>query len=208
MKLIVITPSSTIEDEHYILGQMLDMGLPSLHIRKLKLTKKELRTYLDGFTQSQQKKIILHKHYGLLWDFDLKGIHISKRQRGKKARFFWNRIVLRMRRGNFLMGASCESFSSLSVIYKRFDYIMISPVFTGLNGHVPAMSTDTLKKLLPSYPGKVIARGGTTPENIDTANRLGFSGIAFQEYLWENPEPLVSFQKILDTFREQGITIE
>jgi len=65
-----------------------------------------------------------------------------------------------------------------------------------------------MKKILPSYPEKVIAKGGTTPDNIGIAHKLGFSGVAFQEYLWDKPEPLVSFQKILDTFREEGLTLE
>lgn len=208
MKLIVITPSSTIEDEHYILGKMLDMGLPSLHVRKPKFTQKELEIYLQGFTQNQREKIIIHKHYSLLWDFNLKGIHISKRQRRKRVRFFLHKLMLHIRRGKFVIGTSCETFASLQAIHKKFNYIMISPVFTGLNGHLPGMSMDTLKKLMPSYPGKVIARGGITPGHVDIAHKIGFSGVAFQEYLWENPEPLESFRKILDTFREQGITIE
>ncbi len=38
MKLIVITSAKNIENEHYLLSKMLDMGLPSLHIRKPKLS--------------------------------------------------------------------------------------------------------------------------------------------------------------------------
>lgn len=208
MKLIVITPSNTIEDEHYILGQMLDMGLPTLHVRKPKLSKRKLAAYLNGFTKSQQKKIIIHNHYTLLWNFNLKGIHISKRQRKKRSKFFLYKFMLRLRRGKFQVGASCESFQSLNELYKNFDYILLSPVFTGLNGHSPGINLGAIKKIMPSYPEKVIARGGTAPDNISTAHELGFSGVALQEYLWENPEPLVSFQRILETFRAENLTIE
>jgi|SRR6185312_2346984 len=208
MKLIVITPSSTIEDEHYILGKMLDMGLATLHVRKPKLSKKELGIYLNGFTQSQQKKIILHTHYSLMWNFNLKGLHVSKRHRKKRIKFAIRKAILHLRRGNFQIGASCESFQSLADLYKDFDYIFISPVFPGLNGHLPGINMDSMKKILPSYPEKVIARGGTAPDNIGTAHKLGFAGVVFQEYIWENPEPLVSFQKILDAFHEEGLTLE
>jgi len=208
MKLIVITPSSTIEDEHYILSKILDMGLTTLHVRKPKLSKRELGIYLKGFTKSQQKKIILHTHYGLMWNFDLKGIHVSKRQRKKRFKFTLRKIMLYLRRGKFQIGASCESFQSLNELYKDFDYIFIYPVFPGLNGHLPGINMGSMKKILPSYPEKVIAKGGTAPDNIGIARKLGFSGIAFQEYLWDYPEPLISFQKILDTFREEGLTIE
>ncbi len=62
MKLIVITASKNIENEHLILGKMLDMGLPSLHVRKPKLNEENLKRYLDEFTPAQRKKIIIHTH--------------------------------------------------------------------------------------------------------------------------------------------------
>jgi thiamine-phosphate pyrophosphorylase len=208
MKLIVITPSKNIENEHYILGRMIDMGLPSLHVRKPKLSHENLKNYLNQFTKSQRKKIVIHTHHSLIWHFALKGIHASKRQRRRKFKFFLLKARLRLRRGNFIIGTSCKSLSSLDETYRDFDYVMISPVFTNPHGHRPSFNPGTLKRIVPTYPGKVIARGGATLPDIEKAREIGFAGIVYQRFLWDNPDPLANFQRILDRFHELGLTIE
>lgn len=81
-------------------------------------------------------------------------------------------------------------------------------MFTNPHGHQPSFNLTTLKRLLPNYPGKVIARGGATLESIMQAKEIGFSGIAFNQYIWNNPEPLETFRKIVDRFHELGLSIE
>jgi thiamine-phosphate pyrophosphorylase len=208
MKLIVITPSINIENEHSVLGKMLDMGLPSLHVRKPKLSTENLKKYLNGFTKSQRKKIVIHTHYQLLWHFNLKGIHVSKKQRKRKIRFFFAKIKLHLRRGRFVMGTSSKSLASLGDSYKGFDYIMLSPAFTSPHGHRPSFNRGSLKRMLPLYPDKVIARGGATIDSIAQAKEIGFSGIVFQRSIWGKPDPLIAFQEILDRFKELGLTVE
>jgi len=208
MKLIVITSSDLVEDEHYLLSEMLDMGLTSLHVRKPQLSSDELKNYLSKFTKNQQKKIIIHTHHDILWNIELKGIHVSKQHRKKRFRFFISKAKLRLRRGNFLLATSSKSLDSLDEAYKDFDYIMVSPVFTNPSGHQPSFNPTTLKRLLPNYPDKVIARGGATLESIDKAKDIGFSGIAFHQYIWNNPKPLEAFHKIVDRFHELGLSIE
>jgi thiamine-phosphate pyrophosphorylase len=208
MKLIVITPSKEIENEHDLLGKMLDLGLTSLHVRKPKLSSEDLKTYLNKFNKSQQKKIIIHTHHKLFWNIDLKGIHISKQHRKKKIKFFIFKTKLQLRRGNYVLGTSSSSVDSLDEAYNDFDYVMISPIFTSPHGHQPNFNPTTLKRLIPNYPDKVIARGGATIDSIDKAKEIGFSGIAFHQYIWNNPEPLVTFQKIVERFHELGLAIE
>jgi len=208
MRLVVITPSKNIENEHFILSEMLDMGLPSLHVRKPSFSKAELKDYLSKFTKSQRKKIIICTHHNLLWDYNLKGIHVSKKHRKKKIKFFFIKMKLRLRRITFIIGTSCNSLSSLDENHKKYNYIIISPVFTDPNGHRPSFNQNTLKRILPLYQDKVIAHGGAILKSIEKAKETGFAGIAFQGYLWENPEPLAVFQNILNKFHELGLTIE
>ncbi len=139
---------------------------------------------------------------------DLKGIHVSKRHRRKRLRFAFEKAKLRLRRGNFVIGTACKSLSSVDENYPDFDYVMISPVFTNPHGHRPSFNPATLKRLIPTYPGKIIARGGATLDSIEKAKDLGFAGIAFQRFLWDKPDPLGNFQRILDKFKELGIPIE
>lgn len=208
MKLIVITPSNTIENEHTILGKMLDAGLPTLYVRKSKFTKAELKNYLDGFTKDHRKKIIIHSHYSLLMNYTLKGIHIPKKTRKAFISLFIYKLLLKMRQGQFLIGTSCKSLASLDESYKNFDYIMISPVFTSPYGQIIGFSISTLIKVIPTYPAKIIARGGAVLESIKKAKEIGFSGIAFQEYIWNERDPLEAFQKVLNGFHEEGIAVE
>lgn len=208
MKLIVITPPHNIEHEHSILGKMLDMGLLSIHVRKPKFSDADLKSYLNGFSKSQQKKIILHTHNTIFWNIDLKGIHISKQLRKRRIKFFFLKTKLLFRKGTYALGTSSGSLDSLDEAYKDFDYVMVSPIFISPNGHRPNFNPATLERLIPYYPGKVIARGGATIESIHKAKEIGFSGIAFHQFIWNNPEPLVTFQKIVTRFHELGLPIE
>lgn len=208
MKLLVITPSKNVENEHALLGKMLDMGLTSLHVRKPSLSKADLKDYLSKFTKSQRKQIIIHTHPTLLLQYDLKGIHVPRGLRRKKIRFFLIQAKLRLRRVSFVTGTSCKSLSSLDDAYKHFTYILLSPVFTSPHGHRPSFNIGTLKRVLPTYPGKVIAHGGATADSVEKAKELGVAGIAFQGYIWESPDPLIAFQNIVARFHELGLTIE
>jgi len=96
MKLIVITPSKNIENEHAILRQMLDMGLSDLHVRKPTLSKASLKNYLNEFTKEQRKKIIIHTYPGLFSSYQLKGIHVSKKKRDKKIWFYLTKFRLKL----------------------------------------------------------------------------------------------------------------
>lgn len=208
MKLIVLTSSKNIENEHIILGKMLDMGLESLHVRKPKLSEENLKNYLDQFSKAHRKKIIIHTHHNLMMHFELKGIHVSKRHRNKKLKFLIDKLKFRLRRGSFVMGTSCKSLSSMDEIYPDFDYVMLSPVFTNPHGHRPSFNLGTLKRIIPHYPGKVIARGGATLDSIEKAHELKFAGIAFQRFIWDHPEPVQTFEKIVNRFHELGLPVE
>jgi len=208
MKLILLTPSQSIDNEHAILGKMLDMGLPTLHVRKPKFSTAELKSYLRRFTKEQRKKIILHNHYDMMMSFKLKGIHVSKRHRRKKFMFWLTKTKLYLRRGRIIIGTSCKSLSSLDETQKDFDYVMLTPIFSNPGGHRPSFNPGTLKRVIPTYPGKVIARGGGTLESIEKIKEIGFAGIAFHRYIWNKPNPVEAFRDILDKFRELGLTVE
>ena len=52
-----------------------------------------------------------------------------------------------------------------------------------------------------------MARGGTTPNTIARAANMGFYGIAFNSYLWDNDSPFDNFLKILDAYKENKLEI-
>jgi thiamine-phosphate pyrophosphorylase len=208
MKLIVMTPSTSREKEQNMLRQMLDLGLPTLHIRKPHLSTESLKKYLDQFSKEYQKRMMIHSHHSLLWDYNLKGIHLTKSHKKKQLRSWAIQKLLKMRRGNFSISTSCNSISSMAASYNEFEYIMLTPVFGQTQEHRPTFSRGTLDLIIGKYPGKIVARGGANIESITKANDIGFTGMAFQNFIWKSEDPVGQFIKILDRFKELGISLE
>jgi thiamine-phosphate pyrophosphorylase len=208
MKLIVITPSTSRDREQNILKQMLDLGLPTLHIRKPHLSTESLKKYLEQFSTEQQKHLMIHSHHTLLWNFNLKGIHLTKSHKKQPLRSWAMQKLIKMRRGNFSMSTSCNSISSMAASYNEFEYIMLTPVFGQTQEHRPTFSRGTLDLIIGKYPGKLIARGGSNIESIAKANDIGFTGMAFQNFIWKSEDPVGQFIKILERFKELGIPVE
>jgi thiamine-phosphate pyrophosphorylase len=208
MKLIVITPSTSRDREQNILKQMLDLGLPTLHIRKPHLSTESLKKYLNNFSKEQLKHIMIHSHHSLLWDYNLKGIHLTKAHKKKQFRSWAIQKIIKLRRGNFSMSTSCNSISSMAASYNEFEYIMLTPVFGQTQEHRPTFSRGTLDIIIEKYPGKLIARGGANIESIAKAYDIGFTGMAFQNFIWKSEDPVGQFIKVLERYKELGIPVE
>jgi len=54
----------------------------------------------------------------------------------------------------------------------------------------------------------LIARGGTRPDNIQAAIKLGFYGIAFNSYLWNSESPYDNFLKVLAEFKKNNLPFD
>ena len=208
MKLILVTPSTSRDKEQNILRQMLDLGLPTLHVRKPHLSTESLKKYLDHFSKEHQKRMMIHSHHALLWDYDLKGIHLTKAHKKKQFRSWAIQKLIKFRRGNFSMSTSCNSISSMAASYNEFEYIMLTPVFGQTQEHRPTFSRGTLDLIIGKYPGKIIARGGANIESIAKAYDIGFTGMAFQNFIWKHDDPVGQFIQVLNRFKELGIPVE
>lgn len=208
MKLIVITASSSSDNELRVIRQMLDLGLPTLHLRKPNLSTEGMKKYLDNFSSDHKKKIVIHSHHTLMWDYNLKGIHLTKAHRKRQFKAWFVQQFLKVKRGDFTLSTSCSSLSSMANTYNDFEYIMLTPVFTQTQEHRPTYSKGTLDVILQKYPGKIVARGGAKLESIEEAHKLGFVGIVFHNYVWKAEDPVAQFKLVLDRFKELGLTVE
>lgn len=208
MRLIVITPSRTSENEHHLLKQMFKLGLTTLHVRKPHYSTKKLRDYLDVFSKEQQKCIIIHSHHRLLCDYDLMGIHFTKMHKKSKIRKWITEKIIGLKRKEYIKSTSANSISAMINDYSMYDYTMLSPVFGETTDKMPAYSPGTLEVMIRKYPEKVIARGGANLDSIIKARDLGFKGIAFQNFLWKKTDPLEQFRSIINRFNKLGIKIE
>jgi thiamine-phosphate pyrophosphorylase len=208
MKLLVISTSDKIDNEHVIIRKMFDMGLSTLHLRKPKLSSENMKKFLDDFSEEYQKKIIIHTHHNLIWDYNLKGIHLTKAHKKDKYKNWFQRRLYKFKRKDMIRTTSCGSVSSLAVLYKEFEYVMLTPVFASKQAHRPNFSRSTLDIITTKFPKKIIARGGATMADIETAKEIGFSGIAFHKAIWESPDPLKEFENVYKRYKELGIAID
>ncbi|HTB05451.1 MAG TPA: thiamine phosphate synthase [Bacteroidia bacterium] len=209
MKVIVITPTKTIDNEQYLLGKMIDMGLPTVHVRKPNSTREEMIKYLEEFPLEHRKHLVLHSHHKLLWDYSLKGIHLAKSHRKQKFKSWLTETIIKIKRDHLTVSTSSKSLSSMSLNYEHFDYVMLAPVFTSPHGHRPSFSPGIIQQVMRKFPDKIIARGGASAYHIEKAQELGFSGIAFHNCIWtSNNDPIKEYSVIKDRFNELKIAIE
>jgi len=209
MRLIVITPSDIIDKEYDLANYMLKNGLPAIHLRKPSFTKEEMINYIEHFSDEEQSRMVLHSHHRIMLDYDLKGLHLSRRHRRREFRSWLTQTLVEMRIGKkIVVCSSSKSLSSMVENYDNFDYVMLTPVFTDPQGHRPSFSPNLLQQVLRNYPGKIVARGGTDADSIEKAREMGFAGVAFHNYLWNNDDPRKEYDRIIDRFHKLGIPIE
>jgi len=208
MKLLLISTSNTLEGEHILLRKMFDAGLETLHVRKPKLSTEALKKYLEGFSEEYHKKIIIHTHHNLLWDFNLKGIHLTKSHKKHPYKMWAQHQLFKLRRKGIIRTTSCSSLSSLAESYAEFEYIMLSPIFAGTQEHRPTFSRGTLDTIMTKFPKKVIARGGANVNSIEKAREIGFSGVAFHNAIWHHQDPVQAFEDIMNRYKELGLSLD
>lgn len=205
MNLLVISSSNNIDSEHIIIKKLLDEGLDTLHVRKPKLSTEGLRKFLDGFAEEYHKHMIIHTHHNLIWDFNLKGLHITKTHKKQKLRMWFEERLYNFRRPGMIRTTSCSSISSLAESYPLYEYILLSPIFVTPQEHRPTFSRSTLDTIMAKFPKKVVARGGANVAHIEKAKEIGFSGIAFHNTIWHSEDPVKSFIELRERYKQLGL---
>lgn len=209
MKLIVITPSSLFEDETAVLTRMFECGLNTLHIRKPKMSTREMTAYLEKIPAHFHNRIVLHSHHRLALSHKVKGIHLT---RAHLQRSFTYRLLLkwvRMKRPHLTVSTSYHKLASIYEEEHTYDYVFLSPIFDTLTQQLHnGFSTHSLRVLLAKKMVCVIARGGINSTNVDKAAELGFGGVALNSSLWKKTDPLAEFMRVLDAMEAHHIPNE
>jgi len=209
MKLIVISPSGSIEKEHQLVTQLFEHGLETLHLRKPRMRTSEMRDYLEALPPHFHDRIVLHSHHRLSASFPVRGIHLTRVHR--KRRFTtWLRLRwLRMRRPNVTVSTSYNKLANLYEDEKQYDYVFLSPIFDSLTGKFHSgYSEHSLRVAMQKNDVRVVARGGVNADCLERVNDLNFYGMALHSALWKAEDPLKEFVKVLERCRELGIKLE
>ncbi|MDR1761478.1 MAG: thiamine phosphate synthase [Bacteroidales bacterium] len=194
MKIIVISTEHFCSNETVAVCSLFEAGLQIFHLRKPKSTIEEMRDFIIKIPVEFHGRVVLHDHFSLIREFELKGIHINKRNPS-----------VEMQHATFLQhkSKSCHSLEEIKNI-SQFDYVFLSPIFDSISksGYSKAFSHEELlqAKNAGIISEKVIALGGIMPENISKIVNYGFGGIAILGGLWADFEASGDIQSLLQRF--------
>lgn len=208
MKIIVISPSKTSENETKLVTQLFEHGLQTFHLRKPTMRTREMKKYLEAIPAHFHDRIIIHSHHWLIKDFTLKGIHLTRAHLKRKFHSFRVRF-LKMRRPGIIMTTSFHKLASLYENQSNYNYVLLGTIFDIVSEKFNAgYNEHSLRAGLERSQTPVIARGGTQKGNIEQCYNLGFAGMIFYSGVWKKDDPIAEFCSILEHCRELNIPVE
>jgi thiamine-phosphate pyrophosphorylase len=198
MKLIVITNSTSIENEHEIIERMFRHGLKYLHVRKPKYSRDKMLKYLKGFSSKYLDRIIIHSHHSLALSLGLKGIHLTEKHRKDKFGVWKKFNLFRLRKRKLQITTSYHKIKDLTASGDKYDYVFLSPIFESISkeDYQPNYTLGKIYDTLHHSKVNVIALGGIDNEKIDTCFETRFSGVALSGYIWQSEDPVKNFDII------------
>lgn len=195
MKLIIQTQPAYFVEEDKILTALFDEGLDILHINKPESEPIYAERLLTLLPRNQYDRIVVHQHYYLKQEYDLRGIHIDNPEAPVPDGF--RRHVTR----------STSDIAQLKEMKKQCDYVMLHSLFDSLHDGVKASLTmeemlDAKRKGL--IDKKVYALGGMSLESVQKAKDLGFGGVVICGDLWNrfSIQHELNFRELINHFKK------
>lgn len=208
MKIIVISSSGESETEPAIVTQLFENGLEIFHLRKPRLSTKEMTRYIEAIPRAFHNRIVIHSHHKLARKFSLMGVHMTKSHKKKKFRTWYNMRLLRIQNPGAIVTTSFRSIANLYEDSNKYNYryVFLSPVFDSLTHKFQSgFNPNSLKIALEKTQHKVIARGGIDINCIEKVKELGFEGLALYSVIWKSKDPVQQFVNIRERCRQLGI---
>lgn len=180
MKIIVITNPTPVKDEALLCNLLFDNGLEILHLRKPGASREVYEDFLQKTDRRYLNRIMIHDHYELAEEYQLRGIHIRSNMANKVVE----------QKGVKHISLSCHSFAEMGRAPFEPEYCFLSPIFDSISkqGYLSGFSENELSQGLKECRQQVIALGGITPGHMEHCRELNFSGVAVLGYIWEKPE--------------------
>lgn len=176
MKLLLLSSPDFFVEEDKILTTLFEEGLDVLHLRKPNSEPVYCERLLTLLPQEHHKRIITNDHFYLKEEFDLKGIHLSRRN--PTMPLGYNGIVTR----------TCYSIEELAAVKKECKYVILRDIFdskSNLNNKskytYEQLREASRKGLIDKH---VMAQTGITLENIKEIKNLGFGGAVVCSDIW------------------------
>lgn len=196
MKLILLTTPDFFVEEDKILTALFEEGLDILHLRKPGTEPVYSERLLTLLPDCHHHQIVVHDHFYLKDEFNLKGIHLNSRNPEAPANY----------KGH--LSKSFHSLEELKEDKKSFNYVFLSPIFDSISksNYTSAFKYDDLKAAAEKgiIDKKVMALGGVTSENMNVVKDLGFGGAVILGDLWNrfNIHSTLDYRELINHFRK------
>ena len=196
MKLILLTPPDFFVEEDKILSALFEEGLDLLHLRKPGAEPVFSERLLTLLPESHHDQIVVHDHFYLKDEFNLRGIHLNSRNPEAPAGY----------KGH--ISKSFHHLDELKAEKKAFNYAFLSPIFDSISksDYTAAFDMKTLEEASARgiIDKKVMALGGITTENMAVVKDLGFGGVVILGDLWNrfNIHSTLDYKELINHFRK------
>lgn len=178
MKLILITCPDFFVEEDKILTTLFEEGLDILHLRKPDSEPVYCERLLSLMSEQFRKKIVVHDHFYLRDEFNLMGIHLSKRH--PQAPASYHGPITR----------TCYDLQSTVEQKHLCEYVLLRNIFDSISEswNKASFTPDELRNAARKgiIDRNVIAEGGVALDNIEQVRELGFGGVAIRGDLWNH----------------------
>ena len=196
MELSVFTWPGELPNEAGVINELFYRGLECLHLRKPDWNYKETKKFLQSIEKNWHHKIILSQHFEMIEEFNLMGIHFSKRYTINDYHFIFSKK-------DFLLSTSIHNLTEYNNLPNSINRVYISPVFNSISkkGHYGKFKEFDLKKFIINnvHKNKFFALGGIHVEHIQKVHDLGFKGAGVLGAIWL-PYQELGKGKALETF--------
>lgn len=199
--MLVITSPAAVNNEASIINGMFNKGLSILHVRKPDITQLQLAYYIKDIDEGFHNKLVLHQHYNLINDFDVKRLH-----RTYKNLTDFDVMVQQQHNNDLVFSASAHSVYEFNNLPQLFSYAFLSPVYNSISkpGYLAGFNKAEVSKSRTNFNIKLIALGGISNSNCREAISLGFDGVAFLGAIWNIDNPMREFIKCQKTLSYNG----
>jgi thiamine-phosphate pyrophosphorylase len=192
MNLIVCSTPEIIPGEQELVQALIQCGLETFHLRKPTFSIEEMRRWLQKLEKSDRHHLVLHSHWALAEEFQLKGIHIGattlKNMSITGQQAWWTDA----KRNGLTISSSVHDQEEINRLQEGLDYVWLSPVFESIskqayNSTYSAEQLDTwVKELKEKKQTQVYALGGVTAQHLQKLIQRGFDGAVVLGNVWRD----------------------
>ena len=196
MKLILLTPPDFFVEEDKILTALFEEGMDLLHLRKPQTEPIYSERLLTLIPDNHHNQIVVHDHFYLKEEFNLRGIHLNSRNPKAPDHY----------KGH--LSKSIHDIEELKSDKKKYNYVFLSPIFDSISksNYTSAFEMDVLKKAAAEkiIDKSVMALGGITTDNIQMMKDLGFGGVVILGDLWNRFKihSTLDYKELINHFRK------